>query len=151
MTYNGTRRTLETAPTVSLYQLISERGQEEGPCADGRCMRCAVLLGGRVVPSCLVPAYRAADATIEDLDGLAEDPLYLDIARAFEKVGLNRCRETYPAMVMLARQLISEIPLPSDADLRAAGGELVTRCASRDEFERAVRLAARVHSRRRRE
>ncbi|MCG8480902.1 MAG: hypothetical protein MI724_17545 [Spirochaetales bacterium] len=114
-------------------------------------MRCAIVLAGRVVPACSVPVFRVQGAELRDLDGLADDPLYQDIIRAMEKIGVTRCTEVLPGVVLSAYQLLSETETPTDEQIHEYSRHLAGRCLSRDEFERAVRLASRVQERKRRE
>ncbi|SIQ89511.1 carbon-monoxide dehydrogenase small subunit [Alkalispirochaeta americana] len=148
-TLNGKKKTLECAPTDSAWSLISETGDQEGRCHNGSCLRCAVLLGERPVLSCILPAYRLHHADVTTLEGISGKPLFRDILRAFDKVGISRCEDALPGLVMLAYQIISEKGTPSDLDIQSYSRYLVTRCAGRDEFERAVRLAGRLHGRKR--
>lgn len=122
----------------------------EGRCLDGGCMRCTVLVAGRVMPACNTPVYRLHNAEVYSVDGLERDPLYQSIRRAFEKVGLDRCRESWSAMVLLAYQILTELENPTETEIQRYSRYFETRCAARDEFDRAVRLAGRVHYGRRR-
>lgn len=151
VTIDGELRRMDVDPDEPLWPLIDPIGVERGACGSGACMRCAVLVSGRVMPACIVPAYRAADAEILTPAGLAGDRLHDTIMRAFERVGLTRCTEALPAMVMVAYQAITEGEASHEDRLQRTTRYLPTRCVSRDEFERAVRLADRVHARRRSE
>jgi aerobic-type carbon monoxide dehydrogenase small subunit (CoxS/CutS family) len=149
--FNGKRRSEEVAPEDAALHYLGDEYAQRGSCGNGSCMQCSVLLNGRVVNSCALPAYRLDGAEIVSHEGLGNDPLHRDILRAFEKVGLNRCRETFPGLVLLAYQLLSDTPIPGDAELHEYSRHLSTRCVSREEFERATRLAGRVHKRKRHE
>ena len=148
-TLNGIRRVIECAATEPAWPYLSEEGAREGRCRGGNCLRCAVLLGDRPVTSCILPAYRLQGAQITTLEGMGDNPLFRDIMRAFDKVGVSRCEDALPGLVMLAYQIISEKGTPSDVEIQNYSRYLVTRCAGRDEFERGVRLAGRLHGRNR--
>tara|TARA_B100000614_G_scaffold252060_1_gene264262 strand:+ start:571 stop:1047 length:477 start_codon:yes stop_codon:yes gene_type:complete len=145
--FNGQRRSLSVIPDVPAQEYLGEIHGRRGTCGDGSCLQCAILLGGRVVTACSLPAYRLDGAEIVDLDGMHGDTLHHDIMRAFDKIGISRCRAALPGLVFLAYQLLSDNPLPGDEDLHEFSRHLTTRCVSREEFERAVRLAGRVHKR----
>lgn len=149
--HNDTERTVEANPHESLLNHLTPGGDQDGPCPNGRCLRCSVLLGGRVVPACSVPVFRVDGMTVRDINGLQHDSLFRDIRKAFDKIGVNRCQEALPALTMLAYQLLSEVSIPTDAELRDYSRHITSRCISRDEFERATRLAGRVQKRRRNE
>jgi aerobic-type carbon monoxide dehydrogenase small subunit (CoxS/CutS family) len=149
--HNDTERTIEANPHESLLNHLTPGGSQDGPCLNGRCLRCSILLGGRVVPACSVPVFRVDGMTVRDISGLEHDSLFRDIRKAFDKIGVNRCQEALPALIMLAYQLLSEVSIPTDAELRDYSRHITSRCISRDEFERATRLAGRVQKRRRNE
>jgi aerobic-type carbon monoxide dehydrogenase small subunit (CoxS/CutS family) len=148
---NGRSHVVEVDPTAPAQRYLGEQRKREAICGDRGCMRCLVLLGGRVVPACIVPAYRLSDAELIDFDGLEDDDLVRDIMRAFHKIGISRCESALPGLVLSAYQLLIENPLPTDTELEEQSLYLTSRCLSRDEFERAVRLAGRVYKRKQRE
>ncbi len=149
--YNGTEKTVQVVPDAPANHYLSDVHGRRGTCGDGSCLQCTVLLGSRVTATCSLPAYRLEGADVVDLAGLERDTLYFDIHRAFEKIGITRCQEALPGLIFLAYQLLGENPLPGDDELREYSRHMTTRCVSRDEFERAVRLAGRVHKRKHRE
>ncbi len=146
---NGAHHTIKCSPTDRAWPHISVEGARAGRCRGGNCLRCAILLGDRPVPSCILPAYRLQGAEITTLEGMGNRPVFRDIMRAFDKVGISRCEDALPGLVMLAYQILSEKGMPSDLEIQEYSRYLVTRCAGRDEFERAVRLAGRLHGRKR--
>lgn len=149
--HNDHRHTVDADPRDSLYRHIAPMADQEGVCTSGHCLRCCVLLAGRVVPACHVPIFRVEGMSVHDVHGLGSDTLFRDIRKAFEKIGLHRCTDALPALYMLAYQLLSEVSVPTDAELRDYSRHITSRCVSRNEFERATRLAGRVHKRRRHE
>lgn len=149
--HNDTERRIDAKPRDTLLDHLREEGSHDGACLNGKCLRCSVLLGGRVVPACHVPIFRVDGMEVRDAAGLEHDSLYRDIRKAFEKIGIQRCDEALPALMMLAYQLLTEVSMPTDAELRDYSRYITSRCVSRDEFERATRLAGRVQKRRRNE
>ncbi len=147
---NDEPTTLMVDPRDSALPYVPAAAGAEGRCLDGACMRCSVLVSGRVYPACNTPVYRLHNSEVYTIDGLGQDPLYQSIERAFEKVGLGRCTHSWSAMVLLAYQILTETDNPSDAEVHRYSRYFETRCAARDEFDRAVRLAGRVHYGRRR-
>ncbi len=150
-TVNGTRRTFECEPTEPIWRHISAEGAQDGPCDGGRCMRCTVLLAGRPVPACILPAYRVQGMEVTTIEGLGSHELFQDIMRAFDKVGISRCEDVLPALVMLAWQLLSERGVTAQEEIPQWSRAFQSRCAGPDEFERALRLASKLRGRRRNE
>jgi|GEM_PF-2731279 len=143
---DGVTTATETAPEHSLMHLIGD-GQERS-CRDGSCLRCLVMLGERVVLGCKTPAYRAQGTEITTPNGLDQRPEYHDVMKAFRKVGLAECVETEPYLVLLAFHILSESETPAESALHNLSRHLNDRCSNREDFERAVRIAAGLRRRR---
>lgn len=149
-TLNGDPETIIAEAGDSALEHLSLPNTGEGRCLDGGCMRCSIVVSGRVFPACNTPAYRLHNTEVYTVDGLENDRLYQNIRRAFQKVGLDRCRESWTAMVLLAYQILTEIENPTETEIQRYSRYFETRCAARDEFDRAVRLAGHLHYGRRR-
>lgn len=144
---NGAETSVTADELSPLYPHVLAHGAEEGVCTDRRCLRCLVLVGDRVVPSCMVPLFRVEGASIKTQADLATTELGRAIERAFTRVGIDECPSAHDGLFVLAYHLISNTQSLSDAAIRRAGRDVNTPCVSREEFERALRLAARVHQR----
>ena len=74
LTVNGAQRTVTVHPMTRLLDVLREdlrlTGTKEG-CGEGECGACSILLNGRLVNSCLVPAVQAQGAVIVTIEGLA--------------------------------------------------------------------------------
>src|SRR5438045_3507063 len=74
MTVNGSSHTLETWPMMRLLDVLREdlglTGTKEG-CGEGECGACSIILDGRLVNSCLVPALQADGTSITTIEGVA--------------------------------------------------------------------------------
>src|SRR5262249_36572420 len=94
-TLNGQAPGPQGAPLKRLLDVLREdfalTGTKEG-CGEGECGACSVLLDGRVVNSCLVPACQATGSTVVTIEGLADENGGLsELQRAFVECGAAQC------------------------------------------------------------
>ncbi len=143
---DGVTITRDLPPEASVMEFVGD-GRDQ-PCADGRCLRCLVLLGDRVVHACRVPAYRAHNGNVTTAAALDSRPEYRDILRAFRRVGLGTCAEAHPYLVFLAIHHLSEGPSPGTGETGLLSRHINDRCSNRTDFERALRIAAGMRRRR---
>ena len=141
---NGRPVEVETSarPLLDVLRLdLGVTGTKEG-CGEGECGACSVLLGDRVVNSCLVPACQVEGETVTTVEGLATNGALHPVQQGFwEKHGLQ-CGFCTPGMIMTSVQLLADTPRP-DRDQIAHGlkGNLC-RCTGYSHILDAVQHAA---------
>jgi aerobic-type carbon monoxide dehydrogenase small subunit (CoxS/CutS family) len=108
-------------------------------CGIGVCGACTVLIDDLPISSCLVLAPAAAGAAITTAEGLADDD---PVARAFMEVSAFQCGYCTPGFVLTAKALLSEVPNPTDDEIRHALAGNLCRCGSYMKIAKAVRIAA---------
>ena len=117
-------------------------GTKEG-CGEGECGACTVLLDGRAVSSCLLPAQEVEGRSVTTIEGLGAVRTGLSvIQQAFVDHGAIQCGFCSPGMIMAARALLDAHPDPSDADIRDALVGNLCRCTGYVQIVEAVRHAA---------
>jgi len=142
-TLNGQEITAEVSPLDRLLDVLREylgyTGTKEG-CGEGECGACSVLLDGRLVNSCLVPAIQIRGADVLTIEGLSgEDD---GLQEAFVEEGAVQCGFCIPGMVLAARALLSENPHPTRHDIKHALAGNLCRCTGYERIFRAVERAA---------
>lgn len=105
---NGEARRVAVWPVERLLDVLRDglglKGTKEG-CGEGECGSCAVIMDGKLVTSCLVPALEADGASITTIEGL-EDEAGLDaMQQAFVDEGAAQCGFCTPGMILAAKAL----------------------------------------------
>ncbi|MBA3887697.1 MAG: (2Fe-2S)-binding protein [Acidobacteria bacterium] len=102
-------------------------GTKEG-CGEGECGACAVILDGRLVNSCLLPALHAEGAEITTIEGLAGGEQLHAVQQAFVTHGGAQCGICTPGMVLAAVTLLERTPNPTEAQIREGLAGNLCRC-----------------------
>ena len=142
---NGTSVTFETEPDETLLNVIRDKADLTGTkrgCDLGECGACTVIMNGKAVNSCCVPAAMAEGAVIETIEGIgtAEHPHPLQ--QAFVDAGAIQCGFCTPGMIMAAKALLDANPDPTRQEIREALSGNLCRCTGYVKIEEAVQMAA---------
>jgi carbon-monoxide dehydrogenase small subunit len=128
---NGEDRELHVYPMARLLDVIREEckltGTKEG-CGEGECGACSVLLDGKLVNSCLVPAVHAQGARITTIEGVATGQRLHAVQQAFIECGGAQCGICTPGMVLAAVSLLARHPQPDEAQIREGLAGNLCRC-----------------------
>jgi len=142
---NGAWREVETRPDRILLDLLREElcltGTKKG-CGEGECGACTVIMNGRTVLSCLIPALKADGAEIMTIEGLGEEGRLHPLQQAFLEEGAVQCGYCTPGMLLSAKALLDENPEPSVEEVKRAISGNLCRCTGYTKIIRAVRAAA---------
>ena len=142
---NGRAYACETDAETRLLDLLRETlgltGTKEG-CGEGECGACTVLLDGRPVNACLIPAPVADGKTIVTIEGLAEGDRLHPIQEAFVEAGGVQCGFCTPGFILSAHALLTSNPSPTDDEIRTALEGNLCRCTGYERIVDAMRLAA---------
>ncbi len=143
VTVNGKLREIDVAPMQRLLDVLRHdlqlTGTKEG-CGEGECGACSVLLGGRPVNSCLVPAVHADGQEITTIEGLEGHGAMHAVQSAFIQAGSAQCGICTPGMVVTAAWLVDShkgqaLPEP---EIRAHLAGNLCRCTGYGQIVEAV-------------
>ena len=145
-TLNGESALLKTDPLRRVVDVLRDdfglTGTKEG-CGEGECGACAVLLDGRLVNSCLLPAARLEGASLVTIEGFRKTVRFLVLKECFAEAGAVQCGFCTPGMILAAEALLSRIPHPEEKDVRVALSGNLCRCTGYSMIIEAVLAAAR--------
>ena len=143
-TVNGERRSVETHPLTRLLDLLRNdmalTGCKEG-CGEGECGVCSIIMDGRLVNACMVPAIQAAGSALLTIEGLERNGEPDVLQRAFMDEGAIQCGFCTPGMVLAARVLLQDIPKPTLEETRVALSGNLCRCTGYERIYAAVNRA----------
>lgn len=135
----------DVAEEETLLSLIRERTHLTGTkcgCGLGECGACTVLLNGRAVNSCCVPAVMADGGEVETIEGIGTKEHPHPLQTAFVEAGAIQCGFCTPGMIMSAKGLLDRNPDPTRGEIREALSGNLCRCTGYAKIEEAVRLAS---------
>jgi carbon-monoxide dehydrogenase medium subunit len=130
-TINGKSYTFRNEFTKTLLSLLREDtdllGTKDG-CTEGECGSCTVILDGKAVLSCLVPAPRAHGSEIVTVEGIHRDGYLHPIQEAFVREGGVQCGFCTPGLMMSGAVLLEERNQPSRDEIKQAIAGNLCRC-----------------------
>ena len=111
-------------------------------CETGECGSCSILLDGRLVPSCLLPAAYAEGHRIQTVEGLADGTELHPIQAAFMETGAIQCGYCTPGMLLATKALLDKERNPDLLQAREALSAVLCRCTGYVKPVEAVLRAA---------
>jgi carbon-monoxide dehydrogenase small subunit len=142
---NGKNYELKVKPWQTLLELIREdlslTGAKEG-CGQGECGSCTVIMNGKTVNSCLVPAVEADGQEILTIEGLSDNGRLHPIQEAFVSHSGMQCGFCTPGMIMSAKALLDSKPHPTEAEIRESISGNFCRCTGYTKIIESISAAA---------
>ncbi|GAB1477978.1 molybdopterin-dependent oxidoreductase [Paracoccaceae bacterium] len=109
----------------TLRERLGARGTKVG-CDAGDCGACTVLVDGKALCACLLPAARAEGARIETVEG--SGAVLTRLRAAFLRHGAAQCGICTPGMLMASVELLQTVPRPTPEQAKQALGGVLCRC-----------------------
>jgi carbon-monoxide dehydrogenase small subunit len=143
---NGESVQVEIEPHLTLLQLLRDKlelmGTKEG-CGMGECGACTVLLDGKTVNSCIFPALEVDGKSVMTIEGLTDAQGNLHpIQKAFIEYGAVQCGFCTPGMVLSAKALLDENPIPTEEEIRNGIAGNLCRCTGYLQIIQAIKAAS---------
>src|SRR5713226_10298710 len=122
LTLNEQARVVECEPADLLLNVLRHAGcwSVKHGCETGECGACAVLIGGRLTPTCVLLAAQGEGQSITTVESISQGHNVHPIQQAFVDSGAIQCGYCTPAMILATLALLEHNPRPSEADAREA-------------------------------
>ncbi len=143
---NGEKRENTISGETRALDLIREdlnlTGTKEG-CGKGECGACTILLDGKPVSSCLLPAAKLDGKSVITIEGLkSKDGGLIPIQQAYLDEGAVQCGFCTPGMILSTKALLDSNPDPSVEEIEIALSGNICRCTGYGKIIKAVQKAA---------
>ncbi|MBC3807360.1 (2Fe-2S)-binding protein [Undibacterium seohonense] len=146
LSINGATKSVDVVPDTPLLWALRDSLELSGTkygCGVGQCGACMVQINGVPTRSCMTPVSsvgRQKVTTIEGLDPKAVHPLQ----QAWQELDVPQCGYCQSGQIMSAAALLKDNPNPSDADIDAAMGGNLCRCATYMRIRAGIHRAAEI-------
>ena len=116
---NKKKREIDVEPKKRLLDILREDlglvGTKEG-CGKGECGACTVLLNGKRVNSCLIPAFQLEGSQVITVEGLRNWKVFKPIERAYIENGAVQCGFCFPGFVISTISFLKKNSSPVTLD-----------------------------------
>ena len=154
---NDKTSTVEADPDTPLLYVLSNDLGLRGPrfgCGLAQCGSCSVLVEGKETRSCVTPVSAVQRKSITTIEGLPalyatqkrlpKVPALHPLQQAFIDEQAPQCGYCYNGMIIKGAELLSRIPNPTEAQIRAQMNGHLCRCGSYPRITKAIQRAARA-------
>ena len=137
---------IDVEPKRRLLDILRDdlelNGTKEG-CGKGECGACTVLLNGKSVNSCLVPAFQLEASRVVTIEGLQEWRVFEQIERAYIENGAVQCGFCMSGFVISTVVFLKDIAPPVEMDeIKFAFGGNICRCTGYTKIMLAIQELA---------
>ena len=142
---NGRAHRIEVDPGTPLLYVLCDDLELRGPkfgCGLAQCGACTVLMDGRAVRSCVIPADDVGDAEITTLEGLGTPENPHPIQQAFIEEQAAQCGFCLSGVILTAKAFLDRNPRATDEQIQDALSGILCRCFVHVRMYRAIRRYA---------
>lgn len=144
---NGKAVALDVDPDTPLLWALRDTLRLTGTkygCGQALCGACTVYLDGSPVRSCSLPVSAAAGRKVTTIEAIDAGRVGKAVQAAWRKLDVVQCGYCQSGQIMSAVALLTTNRKPSDADIDAAMGGNLCRCATYVRIRAAIHEAAKA-------
>ena len=142
---NGEDVEILVSPDEILLDVLRDRfnftGTKKG-CGKGECGACTVIMNGKAVNSCMIPAMKAMDKEVQTIEGIGTPDNLHPLQQTFVEEGAIQCGFCTPGMIMSSKALLDNNLSPTREEIKEAISGNICRCTGYVKIEQAVMSAA---------
>jgi len=141
LTVNGNQMTTNVEPRVTLLDALRNYLDVTGckrVCDRGTCGACTVLLDGKPVYSCSVPALEARGREVHTAESLADNGKLEAVPAAFVKHDAQQCGFCTPGFVVAMRAAFDKKPNATPAEIEEGLSGNICRCGTYQQMRDAI-------------
>lgn len=139
---NGQLKSVDVDADTPLLWVLRDSLQMTGTkfgCGMALCGACTVHVEGQAVRSCVTPVSTVVGKKVVTIEGVDHSRVAKAVQASWRKLDVVQCGYCQSGQIMSAVALLAKNRKPSDADIDAAMGGNVCRCAT------YVRIRAAIH------
>jgi aerobic-type carbon monoxide dehydrogenase small subunit (CoxS/CutS family) len=144
---NNMKTEIDVEASARLLDILRDdlglKSVKEG-CGEGECGACVILVNGRAMNSCMLPAGAIMGKSVVTLEGFKQTERYKAIEAGFLKAGSVQCGFCTPGFVMATESLLNQNPNPTDAEIKEGLSGNLCRCTGYNMIIKGVRLAMEI-------
>ncbi len=141
---NGEDVSIKTDPVDCLTDILRDQFKLKSIASDcriGVCGKCIVFMNGRLVNSCLIPAFKLRSSEIITYEGFISTSTFIECEKAFAQTDIEFCGSCDKAYTMALGSLLDSITRPLDSVIEDTMSSVYCRCATPSVILRAVKAA----------
>ncbi len=142
---NGAQYKVDAPQEETLLSVLRNRLELTGTkygCGEGQCGACTVLLNGKPMRSCSIPAVAAAGSKIITIEGLEQDGKLSAVQQAFLDEGAFQCGYCTSGMIVSATALLHAYKTPTNEQIIESMNGNVCRCGTYPRILDAIKRAS---------
>lgn len=148
---NGQSVEIDTMPHHRVVDLLRDAFQIRSinvNCGDSVCGTCLILMDGRPIQSCLIPAFELRFKEIWTMEGLSSLKSFTDIVSGFKAAKIQLCSTCAPARALATEALLRQTVRPTAEQAREAAESVRCSCSSTPRILDAILRSARFREKR---